>query len=68
MMQLYTKDASRTWKLVGSDGKSQFTFKEPITNTVLLDCISSEKWKGIIDFDDHLDDISKDWLNKDLFK
>ncbi|CAH9108040.1 unnamed protein product [Cuscuta europaea] len=62
VMQLYTKDASRTWKLVGSDGKSQFTLKEPAANTVLSDYISSEKWKEIIDFDDHLDDISKQGL------
>ncbi|KAK6149427.1 hypothetical protein DH2020_016952 [Rehmannia glutinosa] len=59
VMQLYTKDASCSWKLVGSDGNSQLTFKEPSANIVLLDYISSEKWKDIIDFDDHLDDISK---------
>ena len=26
---------------------------------VLLDFISSEKWQDVVDFDDHLDDISK---------
>lgn len=64
VMQLYTKDASRSWKLVGSD---RLTFKEPSANVILLDYISSEKWKDITDFDDHLDDISKDWLNSGLF-
>ncbi|XP_019150126.1 PREDICTED: ER membrane protein complex subunit 8/9 homolog [Ipomoea nil] len=68
VMQLYTKDTSRSWKLVGSDGNNQLTIKEPSANVVLLDYISSEKWKDIIDFDDHLDDISKDWLNEGLFK
>lgn len=57
--QLYTKDASSSWKQAGSDGSSQLILKEPSANVVLLDYISSEKWKAITDFDDHLDDISK---------
>ncbi|KAK4491789.1 hypothetical protein RD792_002565 [Penstemon davidsonii] len=57
VVQLYTKEAS--WKLVGSDGSNQLALKEPSANIVLLDYISSEKWKDIVDFDDHLDDISK---------
>ncbi|KAK4363924.1 hypothetical protein RND71_015282 [Anisodus tanguticus] len=56
---LYTKDASRSWKLVGSDESSCLKIKEPSANVVLLDYISSGKWKDIIDFDDDLDDISK---------
>ncbi|XP_011095578.1 ER membrane protein complex subunit 8/9 homolog [Sesamum indicum] len=68
VMQLYIKDASSSWKLVGSDGSNQLAIKEPSANIVLLDCISSKKWQEIIDFDDHLDDISKDWLNSELFK
>ncbi|KAL3508344.1 hypothetical protein ACH5RR_027745 [Cinchona calisaya] len=67
VMQLYTKDASRSWKLVESDGSYRLTIKEPSANVVLVDHISSEKWKDITDFDDHLDDISKDWLNSELF-
>ena len=57
--QLYTRDASKNWKLAGSDGGSQLTIREPSANVVLLDYISTEKWKDIVDFDDHLDDISK---------
>ncbi|KAA8514898.1 hypothetical protein F0562_018077 [Nyssa sinensis] len=66
--KLYTREMSKSWKVVGSDGSSQLTIKEPSANIVLLDYISSEKWQDIIDFDDHLDDISKDWLNPELFK
>ncbi|KAL0362945.1 UNVERIFIED_CONTAM: ER membrane protein complex subunit/9 [Sesamum calycinum] len=68
VMQLYIKDASSSWKLVGSDGSNQLAIKEPSANIVLLDCISSKKWQDVIDFDDHLDDISKDWLNSELFQ
>lgn len=68
VMQLYIRDASKNWKLVGSDGGCQLLTKEPAANFVLVDYISSEKWQDVVDFDDHLDDISKDWLNPDLFK
>nr|DAD17870.1 TPA_asm: hypothetical protein HUJ06_019333 [Nelumbo nucifera] len=68
MDHLYTRDASKSWKQSGSDGNSRLTIKESSANILLLDYISSEKWKDIVDFDDHLDDISKDWLNEDLFK
>jgi hypothetical protein len=57
--QLYTRDSSKNWKLSGGDGSSQLNIKEPSANVVLLDYISTEKWKDVVDFDDHLDDISK---------
>ncbi|GAV59660.1 UPF0172 domain-containing protein [Cephalotus follicularis] len=68
VMQLFTRDVSKNWKLVGSDGNSRLVIKEPSANIVLLDYISSEKWQDVVDFDDHLDDINKDWLNPELFK
>ncbi|KAF5726830.1 hypothetical protein HS088_TW22G00514 [Tripterygium wilfordii] len=68
VMQFYVRDASKNWKLVGSDGNSRLTIKEPSANILLLDHISSEKWLEVVDFDDHLDDVSKDWLNPELFK
>lgn len=67
VMQLYTRDASKNWRLVGADGGSQLMIKEPSANIVLLDYISTEKWRNVVDFDDHLDDITKDWLNPGLF-
>ncbi|XP_011038850.1 PREDICTED: ER membrane protein complex subunit 8/9 homolog isoform X2 [Populus euphratica] len=68
ILLLYTRDASKNWKLAGSDGGCQLTTKEPAANAVLLDYISSKKWEDVVDFDDHLDDITKDWLNPELFK
>ncbi|KAJ6834837.1 putative ER membrane protein complex subunit 8/9-like protein [Iris pallida] len=68
VVQLYSRDSSKTWRQSGSDGSNQLALKEPSANTVLLDYISSEKWEEIVDFDDHLDDISKDWLNPGLLK
>ncbi|RZC45856.1 hypothetical protein C5167_038806 [Papaver somniferum] len=69
VVKFYTKDASKTWRQGGgSDGGGRLTIREPSSNIVLLDCISSEKWQEVVDFDDHLDDISKDWLNPGLFK
>ncbi|XP_073009044.1 ER membrane protein complex subunit 8/9 homolog [Typha latifolia] len=66
-LQLYTRDSSKSWRQVGSDGSSQLILKEPSANIVLVDYIASQKWQELVDFDDHLDDISKDWLNPDLF-
>lgn len=68
VVQLYTRDLSKNWKLAGSGGSGWLSIKEPAANVVLLDYISSEKSQAVVDFDDHLDDISKDWLNPNLFK
>ncbi|XP_057523657.1 ER membrane protein complex subunit 8/9 homolog [Amaranthus tricolor] len=64
VMQLYSRDGSK-WKV---EENSHLVMKEPSANMILLDYVSTQKWEGIIDFDDHLDDISKDWLNAELFK
>lgn len=64
VMQLYSRDGSK-WKLEESN---QLVLKEPSANIILLDYVSTQKWEEIVDFDDHLDDISKDWLNAELFK
>ncbi|CAN4084723.1 unnamed protein product [Withania somnifera] len=68
LLLLYTKELSRSWKLAGADASGSLKIKEPSANVVLLDYVSSGKWKDIVDFDDHLDDISKDWLNPEFFK
>ncbi|KAL5214529.1 hypothetical protein ABZP36_003681 [Zizania latifolia] len=59
VVQLYTRDSSKSWRQAGSDGSSQLTLKEPSTNMVLADHVTTKKWQQVIDFDDHLDDISK---------
>lgn len=59
MEQMYTRDASKGWRQSAPDASSQLALKEPSANVVLLDYVSTEKWKQIVDFDDHLDDISK---------
>ncbi|KNA11191.1 hypothetical protein SOVF_137500 [Spinacia oleracea] len=64
VMQLYSKDGSK-WKVEES---GRLVLKEPSANIILLDYASTQKWEEIVDFDDHLDDINKDWLNAELFK
>ncbi|KAE8777493.1 ER membrane protein complex subunit 8/9 [Hordeum vulgare] len=66
VVQLYTRDSSKSWRQAGSDGSSQLKLKEPSTNVVLADHVTTKKWQQVVDFDDHLDDISKDWLNESL--
>ncbi|KAL9226656.1 hypothetical protein vseg_002443 [Gypsophila vaccaria] len=67
VMQFYRKDGSK-WKLSGKEEGGRLVLKEPSANVMLMDYISSNKWQDIVDFDDHLNDISKDWLNAELFK
>lgn len=55
MYQLYSRDGSK-WKVKEN---SRLAMKEPSANTILLDYVSTQKTEDIIDFDDHLDDISK---------
>ncbi|CAM0907745.1 unnamed protein product [Alopecurus aequalis] len=66
VVQLYTRDSSKSWRQAGSDASSQLSLKEPSTNVVLADHVTTKKWQQVVDFDDHLDDISKDWLNPSL--
>lgn len=69
VVQLYTRDASKVWRQAGSSGSLGvgLVFKEPTANTVLWDYITEGREQDVVDFDDHLDDISKDWLNSNLF-
>ncbi|KAL2650178.1 hypothetical protein R1flu_018306 [Riccia fluitans] len=62
VVQLYTKDAVRGWRVSGD-----ILLKEPAANSILTDYISEKREQQVVDFDDHLQDISKDWLNPDLF-
>ncbi|KAJ3679844.1 hypothetical protein LUZ60_016122 [Juncus effusus] len=64
VVQLYKKDSSK-WR---SDGSAKLVLKESSANVLLSDFIASQKWSEIVDFEDHLDDISKDWLNPNLFQ
>ncbi|KAJ4747257.1 hypothetical protein LUZ62_051951 [Rhynchospora pubera] len=65
---LFTRDSSKAWRQVGSERTSQLVLKEPSAHSLLADHITSKKWLEIVDFEDHLDDISKDWVNPNLFK
>lgn len=69
VVQLYTRDASKVWRQAGSSGSLgvRLVFKEPAANTVLWDYITEGREQDVVDFDEHLDDISKDWLNSNLF-
>jgi hypothetical protein len=62
VVQLYTRDAARGWRENGD-----LTLKEATANSILADYISEKRQHALVDFDDHLADISKDWLNPDLF-
>lgn len=53
-MKLYTRDAARGW-LESED----LVLKEATSNSILLEYISEAREHLLVDFDDHLADISK---------
>jgi len=62
VVQLYVRDGS-IWKL-SSGG---LRLRETTANNLLCDYIKEERQDRVVDFDEHLDDVSKDWLNPTLF-
>ncbi|CAM6116487.1 unnamed protein product [Calypogeia fissa] len=62
VLQLYTRDTGRGWREHGN-----LVLKEATANSILIEYISEKRENLLVDFDDHLADISKDWLNPDLF-
>ena len=65
VVQLYVRDGS-SWRLAGPGG-ADLRLKELTANSILSDYIKEERERRVVDFDDHLDDVSKDWLNPTLF-
>ncbi|XP_078167098.1 ER membrane protein complex subunit 8/9 homolog [Carex rostrata] len=68
-VMLFTCGISRTPCLqAGPEAKDELVLKEPSAHALLADYIASKKWLEIVDFEDHLNDITKDWFNPNLFK
>lgn len=62
VVQLYVRDGS-IWKM----SSSGLRLRESTANSLLRDYIKENRQLRVADFDDHLDDVSKDWLNPNLF-
>eukprot|EP00271_Cylindrocystis_brebissonii_P018989 TRINITY_DN5577_c0_g1_i1.p1 TRINITY_DN5577_c0_g1~~TRINITY_DN5577_c0_g1_i1.p1 ORF type:complete len:243 (-),score=34.49 TRINITY_DN5577_c0_g1_i1:708-1436(-) len=71
-VQLYSCDSSRTWrKSRQSSGgvlATEVRLREVMAPQLLVDYVAEERYREVVDFEDHLDDLRKDWLNPDLFK
>ncbi|CAM6032795.1 unnamed protein product [Sphagnum compactum] len=69
VVQLYVREAVRGWRQSGPGGvqSADLVLKEATANSILTDYISEHREQLVVDFDEHLDDISKDWLNTSLF-
>lgn len=70
VLQLYVRDASsRVWKQAGQTGmtSAELTLKEASANNLLEAYMAEGRHQRIVDFDEHLDDITKDWMNRALF-
>ncbi|KAH8956913.1 hypothetical protein BDL97_07G066500 [Sphagnum fallax] len=69
ILLLYVREAVRGWRQSGPGGvqSADLVLKEATANSILTDYISEHREQLVVDFDEHLDDISKDWLNMNLF-
>lgn len=61
VVQLYSRDGS-IWKVSAGLRLSPAT-----ANGILSEYIKEGRERRVFDFDEHLDDVSKDWLNPTLF-
>jgi hypothetical protein len=69
ILLLYVREAVRGWRQSGPGcvQSADLVLKEATANSILTDYISELREQLVVDFDEHLDDISKDWLNTSLF-
>lgn len=69
ILQLYLRDANRIWKQAGQVGSAsgELALKDSTANNLLVSYILEGRDKKVVDFDEHLDDVTKDWLNRKLF-
>eukprot|EP00897_Mesotaenium_endlicherianum_P010957 jgi/Mesen1/9890/ME000070S09171 len=75
-LQLHVKDGASKhgwrWANIGSSSSGDRSTslslnpKESGASRLLQDYIAEERYRQLVDFDDHLDDISRDWLNPGL--
>eukprot|EP00898_Chlorokybus_atmophyticus_P008403 jgi/Chlat1/8564/Chrsp82S07954 len=61
-VQLYTRERGRKWELQPQGP----VVKEGSAGSVLANYIQERRYARLVDFDDHLDDIARDWLNSTL--
>ncbi len=61
VMQLYVREAVRGWRQLAAGGaqNAELVLKEATANSILSDYISEHREQLVVDFDEHLDDISK---------
>lgn len=59
MKQLFVRESG--WRQIGPGGvqSAELVLKEATANSILTDYISEEREQLVVDFDEHLDDISK---------
>lgn len=60
---LYVREGS-IWKGAPTGA---LRLRDTAANNLLCDYIKEERQRRVVDFDEHLDDVSKDWLNPTLF-
>eukprot|EP00850_Spirogloea_muscicola_P011760 SM000074S21670 [mRNA] locus=s74:232010:233372:- [translate_table: standard] len=66
VVQLYLKESGRGWRPAAAKD-AQLQLQSPDSGSELLGYVKEERYHHVLDFDDHLDDVTNDWLNPLLF-
>eukprot|EP00850_Spirogloea_muscicola_P017420 SM000149S01355 [mRNA] locus=s149:290345:291991:- [translate_table: standard] len=66
VVQLFLKESGRGWRPAATKD-AQLQLQSPDSGGELLGYVKEERYHRVLDFDDHLDDVTNDWLNPLLF-
>ena len=65
-VRLHVQDSGKGWRVGGA--QSSLMLREPAVNGILKDYLAEGRHMQVVDFEDHLADITKDWTNPHLLK
>eukprot|EP00824_Muranothrix_gubernata_P017651 TRINITY_DN36039_c0_g1_i1.p2 TRINITY_DN36039_c0_g1~~TRINITY_DN36039_c0_g1_i1.p2 ORF type:complete len:203 (-),score=47.50 TRINITY_DN36039_c0_g1_i1:21-608(-) len=63
-LRLYTTDARNQWRL---GEETSLSMADPNPLGMLKDHVAEHRYHQLHDFEDHLEDVTRDWLNRDVF-
>lgn len=73
-VQLFTSDALKGWRPASSSSGAgagsgpSLSLREATAGHLLVEYVSERRHHEVVDFDDHFNDVSQDWVNAELFK
>lgn len=63
--KVYTHDSMKGWRFRKEEGVS--SLENPNAESLLKEFLKEGRQNNVFDFEDHLEDVSRDWLNAAIF-